>query len=318
MNLFDRNDVIKLAKDLYVITGDNKARFPFCNAFLIDGSETVLIDTGIGSQKLKDIDREKHIDRVIISHSHPDHIAGYGVLRDRPLMLPQETGEDVNDLLMLGTRFTGSPENGKKWAEFVRSALNIEPLRDPDTRYGGGDILDFGTIRLEAIHVPGHLDDHYCFFDHETRTLLSTDIDFSSFGPWYGNPECSIEPFMAGIRNVMAFPYEQVCSSHKSPINREAAKDAFEQFLDMFERHRQLILSLCDTPATLEQMADISPFYNNKLKGTIVQDVFEKNMIQKNLDLLVRDGLVVKADGCYKTVMTRPENPGSLYKHPDD
>jgi len=304
LNLFDRDDVIKLAKDLYVIEGDNNARFPFCNAFLITGTETVLIDTGIGEQKLKDIDREKHIDRLIISHSHPDHIAGYGVLRDRHLMLPEETGEDVNDLVMLGTRLTGSLEDGKKWAVFVKNILHIEPLRDPDGRYGNGDILDFGTIRLEAIHVPGHLNDHYCFFDHETQTLLSTDIDFSSFGPWYGNPECAIESFIAGIRKTMTFPYEQVCSSHKLPINRSVAKEAFDQFLDMFDRHRLLILNLCDPPATLDQMADISPFYGNKLKGTIVQDIFEKNMIQKNLELLIRDGRVVNENGFFKRIET--------------
>ena len=295
--------MIKLAQDLYLIEGENKARFPFCNAFLITGKETVIIDTGIGTDKLKAIDREKRIDRVIISHSHPDHIAGYGVLRDRFLMLPKETGEEVNDLVMLGTRLTGSLEEGKKWAAFVKNILHIEPLRDPDGCYGNGDILDFGSVRLEAIHVPGHLNDHYCFFDHESKTLLSTDIDFSSFGPWYGNPECVIEPFMAGIRNVMTFPYEQVCSSHKPPIKGLAAKDAFEQFLNMFDRHRQQILNLCDPGATLERIAAISPFYGNKLKGTIVQDIFEKNMIQKNLDLLVRDGLVAKENGYFKRIM---------------
>jgi glyoxylase-like metal-dependent hydrolase (beta-lactamase superfamily II) len=294
--------MIKLAKDLYLIEGDNNARFPFCNAFLITGSQTVLIDTGIGEQKLKAIDREKRIDRVIISHSHPDHIAGYDVLRDRHLMLPEETEENVNDLVMLGTRLTGSTENGIKWAEFVKNILRIEPLREPDARYGNGDILDFGTVRLEAIHVPGHLNDHYCFFDHESKTLLSTDIDFSSFGPWYGNPESSIEPFVKGIRKVMTFPYELVCSSHKPPINRASAQDGFEQFLAMFDWQRQQILNLCDSPVTLDQMAGISPFYANKLKGTIVQDVFEKNMIQKNLELLVRDGQVVKSDGFFRRI----------------
>jgi len=292
--------MLKLAQDLYLIEGDNKARFPFCNAFLITGSETVIIDTGIGEQKLKDIDREKRIDRVIISHPHPDHISGYSLLRDRHLMLPRETGEEVNDLVQLGMRFTGSLKEGEKWAAFVKNVLSIDPLRDPDERYGNGDMLDFGTICLEAIHVPGHLNDHYCFFDHQTKTMLSTDIDFSSFGPWYGNPECAIEPFMKGIRNVMTFPYRQVCSSHKPPINGETAKEAFEAFLDLFDRHRELILGLCDSPITLDRMAEISPFYSNKLKGTIVQDVFEKNMIQKNLDLLLRDGQVVNDNGFFK------------------
>jgi len=301
MDLKQRNDIIELATDLYVINGDNKARFPFCNAFLITGSETVIIDTGIGNDRLRQIDEMVRIDRVIFSHPHPDHISGFGMLKDRHLMLPKETTDAVNDLLTLGTRFTGSQGKGVLWAEFVGQALGIEPLRDPDSQYGNGDILDFGSVKLEAIHAPGHLNDHYCFFDHRSKTLLTTDIDFSSFGPWYGNPECAIEPFISSVHKVMAFPYQCVCSSHKPPIKGDATK-AFALFLDMFDQQRQLVLGLCEQSATLDQMVEASPFYSNKLKGTMIQDVFEKNMIEKNLKLLVRDGLIVSENGGFRSV----------------
>jgi glyoxylase-like metal-dependent hydrolase (beta-lactamase superfamily II) len=294
--------MIRLAEDFYLIEGENQARFPFCNAFLITGPETVLIDTGIGEKRLMQLDQGHRIDRVIISHSHPDHIAGCSLFSDRHLMLPAETGPEVHDLLMLGERFTGTLENGKKWAAFVKKYLNLDPLGEPDERYGSGDILDFGNVRLEAIHAPGHLADHYCFFDHESRPLLSTDVDFSSFGPWYGNPECTIEKFIKAIKNVMAFPFAQVCSSHKPPLAGEAAEDAFDRFLGMFDTHRRMVLNLCDPPATLDRMVAISPFYNNKLKDTFVQNVFEKNMIRKNLDLLVRDGRVTESDGVFQKV----------------
>jgi len=299
MTFYERNDIIKLGTDLYVITGDNQARFPFCNAFLITADETVLIDTGIGVEKLKEIDREKRIDQVIISHPHPDHISGWGCLRDRPLMVPKETGDEIQDLVKLGHRFTGSRELGVKWAESVENFMNIEPVREPDDRYGNGDMLDFGSVRMEAVHVPGHLNDHYCFFDHESKTLLTTDIDFTSFGPWYGNPEGEIEPFIDGILKVMQFPYDRVCSSHKPPIE-EGAADAFDRFLKQFDRHRNLVLDLCRQPSTLSNMANASPFYLNKLKPTFVQDLFEKNMIKKNLEMLIRDGLIIHENGYYR------------------
>ena len=183
MGLLDRADVAQLAPDLYVIAGRNKSRFPFCNAFLIAGDETVLIDTGIGRQKLKAIDEQCRIDRVLISHPHPDHIAGFELLWDRTLLLPKETPIGMDDLFSLGIRFTGSEENGRLWAEFARNKLGLKPLREPDGRFSHGDVLDFGRIKLEAIHAPGHLSDHYCFFEPKSRTLLTTDIDFSGFGP---------------------------------------------------------------------------------------------------------------------------------------
>ncbi len=299
MKAFEGRGVILLAENLYLIEGESSGRFPYCNAFLITGTETVLIDTGIGWEKLQAIDRAKRIDRVIISHPHPDHIAGFDLLKDRPLMLPRETGPEVHDLLDLGTRFTGSRKEGEKWVSFIKSMLPVTPLPLPAERYQNGDILDFGPVRLEALHSPGHLNDHYCFFERRTGTLLSTDIDFSTFGPWYGNPECAILPFIDGIRKIMRLPYEQVCSSHKPPIKKDAAKPAFDRFLKMFEWHRRKVLALCDPPATLDQIAAASPFYGNRLKGTFVQEVFEKNMIRKNLDLLINDGQVVREEGLY-------------------
>lgn len=293
-----RDDVVELAPGLYVIAGRNKSRFPFCNAFLITGTETVLIDTGIGYKKLKALDEQCHIDRVIISHPHPDHISGFDLLRDRILMLPEETPAGVDDLFKLGRRFTGTEENGRMWADFARNILNLEPLREPDGRFGDGEVLDFGGIQLEAIHTAGHLYDHYCFFDRNSRTLITTDIDFSSFGPWYGNPESTIEPFIESIHRLMKYPYERVCSSHKPLIEGDATED-FEKFLAGFERHRQMILKLCDRPTTLHKMTEQSPFYHHRLKHKSIQYLFERNMIRKNLDLLIRDGFVTTGNGIF-------------------
>ena len=103
-----------------MIEGENQARFPFCNAFLITGAETVLIDTGIGERRLAQLDQDHRIDRVIISHSHPDHIAGCHLLEDRLLMLPAETGTEVHDLLLLGERFTGTRGKRQKVGRFCK------------------------------------------------------------------------------------------------------------------------------------------------------------------------------------------------------
>ncbi len=297
----NRPDVVELAPDLYLIEGKNKARFPYCNAFLITGNETVLIDTGVGVVRLRELDASLRIDKVIISHPHPDHISGCKVLQDRPLLLPAETPDSVKDLVELGTRFTGTREDGVVWADFAKNSLGLEPLRDPDGRFGDGDILDFGSVRLEAIRAPGHLPDHYCFFDHCSKTLLTTDIDFTSFGPWYGNPECDITPFKASIRNIMDLPYLRVCSSHKPPIEGDATEE-FTAFLDMFKQQRRLILNLCDPSSTLEQMVRVSPFYGNKLNDKRIQVIFEKNMIVKNLEILMHDGRVEGKNGVYRMV----------------
>ncbi len=301
MSLLDIDDVIELSTDFYLIPGKRKARFPNCNAFLITGSETVLIDTGGGNPRLKEIDQQCRIDKVIISHPHPDHISGFELFNDRYLMLPHETGTEINDLTLLGARFTGDPETGKLWAKTLGNSMKLSPLREPDERFGHGDILDFLTVKLQAIRAPGHLNDHYCFFDISSRTLLTTDIDFNAFGPWYGNPESDIEIFMESIRHIMELPYLRVCASHRPPIEGDATLE-FTQFLDGFKTHRRMILKLCDQPATLEYLVNLSPFYGNKFSDRVIQNIFETNMIHKNLALLIRDGLVQHKDGYYQRI----------------
>ena len=106
--------VTELAKDMYLIEGPSHSRFPFCNAFLFTGHETALIDSGIGADRIREIDAISRIDTLIISHSHPDHILAWHALRDRRFVFPAETPEAVFDLVTLGERFTG-PEAGGKY-----------------------------------------------------------------------------------------------------------------------------------------------------------------------------------------------------------
>jgi glyoxylase-like metal-dependent hydrolase (beta-lactamase superfamily II) len=221
------------------------------------------------------------------------------VLRDRTLLLPRETPEAVEDLYRLGCRFSSTPERAAHWARRVGKGFGLRALREPDARFGGGERLDFGFAQLEAVHTPGHLEDHYCFYEHDSGLLLTTDIDFSAFGPWYGNPESDILRFRQSVKQVMRREYRMVCSSHKRPVSGDASAD-FADFLEGFERQRRQVLELCHPPRSLTEMTSLSPFYRNRAPDRIVQEMFEETMILKNLELLIQDGLVAKVDGRYR------------------
>jgi glyoxylase-like metal-dependent hydrolase (beta-lactamase superfamily II) len=291
--------LIELAEDFYFVRGDNGGRFPSCHGFLFTKGETVLIDAGIGEDNIKELDRRMRIDTLVISHSHPDHIRDWHLLADRRLLLPADTPDSAMDLQLLGERFTGSPERGQYWARVVHDVWGIHPLREPDGRFGDGDVLEVGGAELEAIRVDGHIDDHYCFFERRSGVLLTTDVDFTSFGPWYANPESDIETFQAGVRRLMAIPYRRVCSSHRRPLEVGDATPYFEAFLMGFDRHRSKVWELCESPISLEELVAASPFYGNGMPDKRLQNIFEANMIAKNLALLVRDGLIVQSNGKY-------------------
>jgi len=301
MASFTTIDYLKpLAPGLWMVSGPEKGRFPHCNGFLLAGDHTALIDAGIGDARIREIDSRIRIDALVISHPHPDHILAWHVLADRQLLLPEQTPESVADLRLLGKRFVDGRRDAAYWTWVMAHRLGIHPLRQPDRRFGHGEILDFGGLELQAIHAPGHLDDHYCFLETRSGTLFSTDIDFTGFGPWYGNPEGDIMRFRDSVRMLRDLPFRKICSSHKGPILQSAAQDAFDRYLAAFDRQRELVFDLCRNPADLESMVRRSPFYRNRMFDATLQRIFETQMVRKNLEVLIAQGVVVKKQGRYE------------------
>jgi hydroxyacylglutathione hydrolase len=286
-----------LSKNFYFVEGERNGRFPSCHGFLITGSENVLIDAGIGVDRVRTLDKAHRIDILIISHSHPDHIRYWYLLNDRFLLTPTETPDSVCDLMKLGERFTGSVPNGEIWAKQVSEDFGVRAMRHADNRFENNEILEFNGIKLQALHTPGHINDHYCFYDTISGTLLTTDIDLTSFGPWYGNPESNILKFQDSVKKIMEIPATTVCSSHKVYIKGDASAQ-FQKFLNAFNRQRKMVLELCNG-STLKEMVERSPFYHNGMPNKFLQNVFEFNMISKNLELLKEENIIEEIDGHY-------------------
>lgn len=293
--------ISKICENIYLVEAPERGQFPYSHSFLFTGEENILLDAGTDEELIKRIDREIGIDTLVISHSHPDHIRRWSVLAHRKLLLPEETPDSVYDIESLGERYVGTRERGLHWVDAIGKRLGIEPLRRPDGRFGNGDMLDNGTCRIEAIHAPGHLDDHYCFFEHNSGTLFSTDIDFTGFGPWYGNPEGRIRPFIDSVKKVMNFRYRRVCTSHKAPYEGNAT-GRFEAFLAAFCRQKNEVLALLGSGKTLEELVAISPFYRNRFFDIRIQNYFEEHMIAENLAILIDDELVREVGGVYHQV----------------
>jgi glyoxylase-like metal-dependent hydrolase (beta-lactamase superfamily II) len=111
------------------------------NTWLLTGREPSLVDAGVG--------RPEHIDaiaralegvplaRVLITHSHSDHVAGLPALEAR-------------------------------WP-------GIEVVA-ADAALGRVITVQAGDRMLELVPTPGHAPDHLCFFDRESRDLYCGDL----------------------------------------------------------------------------------------------------------------------------------------------
>ncbi|WP_319406071.1 MBL fold metallo-hydrolase [uncultured Desulfosarcina sp.] len=301
-----------VADGIWLAKGPGKSRFPFCNGFLMLGDQTVLVDAGIGADRIREIDRRKRIDTLIISHPHPDHILSWHVLNDRQLFLPAQTPASVGDLRLLGQRFVEGRQEAQYWTWVASTRLGIHPMRQPDHQFDDGEMLDFGAIQLQAIHAPGHLEDHYGFLERHSGTLFSIDIDFTGFGPWYGNPEGDIRRFRDSVMMLRNLPYRQICASHKLPIDRSDADEAFDRYLNAFDRQKAAVFDLCCKGMDLTAMVRHSPLYRNRMPDGMLQQIFETQMIRKNLALLVREGRIVQENGKYRATGCYPPHRSVL------
>lgn len=281
----------QITKNIYLVEGKGNGRFPFCHSVLIRDRMTALIETGCGRETLKDIEEEFTPDRVIFSHIHPDHCAGSSVFPPEKLWGPLESRGTTGNMRRMAERLVTKGLRGD-WISYM---TDVPGLRDfsVGNHFENEYIFEFGDTVMEAIHTPGHTEDHYCFYFPNEKIMLTTDIDFSAFGPWYGNPESDIDSFMDSINRVRGYDMKIVISSHLGVIKDGIGK-AFDQFLDAFKKRDEQILDFLDKPRSIEDFVEKALIYKKYPYLTSVLRFFEARMTEKHLSRLISKGLVRK------------------------
>jgi glyoxylase-like metal-dependent hydrolase (beta-lactamase superfamily II) len=126
-----------------------------CNAYLVVGDETVLVDAGSMDGISGVIDEQTEtLDAVVLTHQHGDHVAAL---------------KEVVDAF-----------------DPVVYAYATHPLRTD--ALDDSDEISIGDQRFEVVYTPGHADDHVALLGEDT--LFSGDVvvhndgafDYGSFG----------------------------------------------------------------------------------------------------------------------------------------
>jgi len=139
------------------------------NCYLVwnEGSaEAVLIDAGLATRMILDFLRDQglKLEAILITHSHPDHVAGVADLAEA-------TGADVylHEIEIVALDMMSDGMLAMLGIQEFKKPTDIKPL-------AGGQVLELAGLTIKVLHTPGHSPGHVSFLIEDA--LFDGDLVF--------------------------------------------------------------------------------------------------------------------------------------------
>ncbi|NLI70749.1 MAG: MBL fold metallo-hydrolase [Firmicutes bacterium] len=295
----------EIGKNIFHIEGNKAGRYPYANSLLIKDHRNVLIDSGIGREHVEVLAREYRIDHILVSHGHEDHTAGNDLFgADTKIAVHILDAPAVKSVDRLVELYNMPDEHQRTMmARFLREVFFLKDST-VDTEFTDGYTLDLGTIKVEAIHTPGHSAGHTCFFIPCAKIIFLGDIDLSSFGPWYGSLDADIDAFLDSIEKVKSIDFDTAVSSHKEIVYGKKNIDRkLDRYGEIFQEREEKLLAFLARDKTVEEIIDEAIIYGRYPEPTELYRSMEGTMICKHLRRLVDRGRIYqKEEGLFRAV----------------
>ena len=120
------------------------------NVFLVSGERPVLIDAGSNFDVVEAIEsRNVELEALVLTHTHPDHVGNAAAIT-------QAFGVE-------------------SWGfDTSQSAV--------DNSIADEEWIQMGSAEFQALHTPGHKDDHLCFYSPDEAVFFAADLIFQNGG----------------------------------------------------------------------------------------------------------------------------------------
>jgi len=183
----------------------------FTAAYHVDG---LLVDSGCTRTvpELLKATRGTHIDTIVNTHSHEDHVSGNAAItqRDQCRVLAHPQAVPI----IRDPRLAGPLHAYRKIMWGTPEPSHAEEI---------GETVETKGHRLEVLHTPGHSPDHVCLFDPERGWLFSGDLFIG--GKDKGcRLSCNIRELLEQNRRIAELDVEWIFPGSGSVRRRPAAE----------------------------------------------------------------------------------------------
>ncbi len=194
---------VRLNKRVRRVTAPNPGVMtgPGTNTYLLGTEEVAVLDPGplIDSHVEAILAAgEGKIRWIIATHTHPDHSPAWFPLKEA-------TGAEV-----IGAR---------PWDDMFQDdtfAPEVEVFHDY--------LLETEEFRLQAVHTPGHVGNHYCFFLEEEGMLFTGDHIMQGSTVVIVPPSGDMKAYIESLKLLLEYPLKSLAPGHGEVIDDPEAE----------------------------------------------------------------------------------------------
>jgi glyoxylase-like metal-dependent hydrolase (beta-lactamase superfamily II) len=279
-----------------VLFGPSRGKYPDGNSLLVrGGDQRVLIDPSLGLWPRRRA--LPHVDRIVLSHCHEDHIAGLPMFPGVPCHVHEADRIGLLSLDYLMQIYGYAEPIAAPWRTALEEQFHYEPR--PDARgFEGEAVFELGGgVRLRAIPAPGHTRGHCVLLVEPDGVLYLGDIDLSSFGPYYGDAWSSLEDFersLAFVRDLEARTW--VTFHHVGVIDERAAfLDRLDRYAAVIRGREERLLEFLAEPRSLDEVT-AHRFVYRPQDAVPFADGVERRSMSQHIARLAEQGRVEEVE----------------------